>query len=231
MTTEAEEKDLGAWELESGLISDVDAWIANPHFGYKEEYRSKVMETGASESGLMFLVDLVDDNGAVLASQGFSVGTGFIPSDDGLSISHPKRNNVVRGCRYADLQERVVKVLGIDMMSKGSPLDAGCWDGLGFHWMLEDHTTVSGDTKQGIMPTLFISDKKGQMPAPAPGAVPGAVPPTQSTPPGAASEADALLAVLIPNSPDIKAFQMAAMKIPAVTQNDALMASVFDEGP
>lgn len=230
MTTEPG-KDLGAWELESGLISDVDAWMANCKFGFKEEYRSKVLATGAEESGMMFLVDLIAENGEILASQGWSVGTGWVASDDGSEITHPKRTNVVRGCRYADLQERVVKELGIDMMSRGLPTKASVWEGLGFHWMLEDHTTVGGDKKQGIMPTIALAARPAGAPAPQTAATGAGAAAQAPAAPVDTTEVDALLAGLIASSVDAKAFQIAAMKIPAVTGNDAVMASIFDEGP
>jgi hypothetical protein len=125
-----------AWVLESGLIDDVDAWITNPHFGTKDEYAEAVVAGGSNTAPLMFIVDLADENGDIIASQGWSIGTGWEVSDDGKEIEHPKRKNVVHSTMYGMLQHRVVEDLGVEMDKYGLPTNADSWDGLGFHWNL-----------------------------------------------------------------------------------------------
>lgn len=208
------DKEQKSWDLETGLPSDIDAWIGNPRFGVKDEYAQAVQATGA-EGGIMFIVDLLDEKSELLGSQGWSIGTGWIVSDDGLEISHPKRKNVVNSSMYGRLQARVVKDLKVDMESRGLPTQAKSWAGLGFHWMQEPHPTVSGEEKTGLMPTEVLAGK-----AAAPAAV--AVEPT-------AIESE--LIKLVKSAPDAKAFQVAALRIEGVVTNDDLMARVLDEGP
>lgn len=208
MTTEK-----GAWETETGLPHDVDAWIANPKFGYKDEYAQAVQATGA-EGGLMFMFDLVAQDGELVGSQGYSVGTGWIPSEDGAEITHPKRKNVVGNSMYGQLQNRTVKDMGVDMPARGLPTQAKSWDGLGFHWMLEDHLTVKGDKKQGLMPVEFLEEKGVKVKA-------------KTAAPVSKVEID--LASLAQSIDDVKEFQKAALRIQGVTSNDELMASVLDE--
>lgn len=216
MTTQPREET--SWDTETGLPNDIDAWIANARFGKKDEYAQVVQASGGE--GLMFLVDLIDAGGELVGSQGFSIGTGWIPSDDGKSISHPKRKNVVTNTMYGQLQNRVRKELGVKMEEKGLPTDARCWDGLGFHWMQEEHDTVSGDKRTSLVPVLVL-------PARAAGAAPAATPAAAVA--GVSTELDLQLRELAQSS-DVKAFQLAAMKIAAVVANDNLMASVLDEG-
>jgi len=222
MTTELD----NSWETETGLVHDVDAWIKNPHFGEKEEYAAKLAETGA-EGGKMFLVDLADENGEIIGNQGWSIGTGWIVSEDGKSISHPKRHNVVGSCRYGQLQNRVVGELAVDMkeLTKKPPTDATAWDGMGFHWMQEEHETVGKDVKTSLMPTLYLGIKAdGGGPTPAPATTPAVVPTDAPT-----SDAEAKLAQMA-GLMELKAFQAAALGMAEVTGNDALMAQVLDGG-
>ncbi len=211
-------KEQGSWDTETGLPNDIDAWIANARFGLKDEYAQVVQASGGE--GLMFLVDLIDAAGELVGSQGFSIGTGWIVSEDGRSISHPKRRNVVTNTMYGQLQNRVRKDLGIKMEERGLPTEAKCWDGLGFHWMQEEHDTVSGDKRTSLVPVLVLAEKKA-------GAAPAAAPAAAVV--GITAELDLQLKELA-QSNDVKAFQLAAMKVAAVVANDNLMASVLDEG-
>jgi len=223
MTT-VEEK--GAWDLESGLPNDVDAWMKNCRFGTKDEYKQAVVASGTGEgegvAGLMFIADLYDENGEMIGSQGWSVGSGWIPSDDGRSVHHPTRKNVVDSSRYGQLQKRVMKDLGVDMNEHGVPTKAPSWDGLGFHWLIEEHVTIEGkEPKRGLMPAMFLGKKAvGEAPVADKGA------------PGKA-EPDVIMKLksLAEVSPDGKTFQKAALRLEGVTKNDELMAEVLDDGP
>lgn len=225
MTTKPEKS---AWDLESGLPNDVDAFISNAHFGVRDEYMKQIAEAGVEGTGLMFLCDLVDEAGEVLGQQGWSVGSGWSSSDDGASISHPTRKNVVISSRYGQLQHRVVKELDVEMEKYGKPVDAASWNGLGFHWMLEEHETLkiveggARERKQGLMPTSFVGLNE---------AIRGGKAPAGAAPAKAALDAplEAQLKELAQSNP-YKAFVMAAMKIEAVAKNDELMASIMDDG-
>lgn len=249
MTTAQEQR--GPWETESGLIDDVDAWIANPHFGIKEEYSQVVVATtGGEQKGAMILFDLTDENGEVLGSQGYSIGTGWEISEDGLTITHAKRKNVVTNTLYGQLQNRVVKELGVDMSQYGLPTDAMSWDGLGFHWMQQLHTTVAGPDKPGLMPTTYLG-KVGEeaapepapvaapTPAPAPRAAarpvaqpvarPVTRPAVRATPGKALSVGEAAAAKLVTETGTVKEFILRAVKIPEIIADDPLMAQCLDD--
>ena len=217
MTTQPKEES--SWDTETGLPNDVDAWIANARFGVKDEYAQVVQASGGE--GLMFIVDLIDEAGDLVGSQGYSIGTGWIVAEDGRSISHPKRKNVVTGTMYGQLQNRVRKDLGIKMEERGLPTEAACWDNLGFHWMQQEHQTVSGEPRTGIMPVLVLGERKpGATPTPAAAAVPA----------GVTTALETQLKELA-QSNVVKDFQKLALKMPEVVANDDLMASVLDEGP
>lgn len=206
-----------SWETETGLPNDVNGWITKPRFGTKDEYAAAVAQTG-TEGGIQFLVDILDENNELIGSQGWSIGTGWIVSDDGRHISHPKRHNVVGSSMYGQLQNKVVLKLGVDMAEVAGkpPTDAMAWDGLGFHWMQEEHATVGGQKKTSLMPTLFLGKKEiGVTPAPAPAA-------PKSPVEGRLAQMAAVL--------DLRAFQAAALQMADVTNNDALMAQVLDGG-
>lgn len=217
-----------AWDTETGLVNDVDAWIKNARFGKLEEYAKKIADVAGQDDtiGLMFLFDLIDETGEVIGNGGYSVGSGWVPSDDGLSISHPKRNNVVGSCRYGELQNRVVKEIKVDMMSRGSPVEAKSWEGLGFHWLQEQKGTVGGDERSVLMPVLALGERKDGGPAPAPASATA-----QAEAPAAAADAtEEKLIKLVKLYDNAADFQKAALQIPEVGANDALMSSVLDDG-
>lgn len=213
------EKEASTWETEVGLPNDIDAWINNPRFGQKDEYAQKVQASGGGD-GNMFLVDLLDAGGELVGTQGYSIGTGWIISDDGMEISHPKRKNVVGSSLYGQLQNRVRRELGVAMEERGLPTHAKSWDGLGFHWMLEEHETVGGTPSRGLMPVELLGEERKVAPVAA-SAKAGVV---------VAADLEVRLKEMA-QSNEVKAFQKAALKVPEVVDNDELMASVLDEGP
>lgn len=216
-----------SWETETGLIHDVDAYVTNPRFGVRDEYAQKVAETSRDEvTGLMLLFDLADENGEIVATQGWSVGSGWVPADDGSSISHPKRANVVGSSMYGQLQNRVVKELKVDMQGRGLPTEAKSWNNLGFHWMQEEHPTVGGDTRTGLMPTLFVGERKNGAPTPAPATAPAAAAVEAPT-----DDLTKKLVKMAQLNDDPAAFQKAAIQVDGVVANDPLMSEVLDDGP
>lgn len=203
------------WDTETGLPNDVDGWVANPRFGLKDEYAQVVQAAGGE--GNMLILDLVSKNGELIGSQGYSIGTGWIISDDGMEISHPKRKNVVGSSMYGQLQNRVRKELNVPMENRGLPTQAKSWAGLGFHWMLQEHAVVAGGQKAGLMPVEYLGEREaGAIPAPKVVGVP--------------SDLELRLKELAQTN-DVKAFQKAAVKMPEVVSNDSLMGNVLDEGP
>lgn len=215
------EEKKSAWVLESGLVDDVDAWIANPKFGTKEEYAEAVVAGGSNTAPLMFLVDLVDENGEIIANQGWSIGSGWEVSEDGKTITHPKRQNVVHSTMYGALQYKVVQDIGVDMDKYGKPTDADSWDGLGFHWNLTPHKTVSGKEVSSLMPTIFLGKAGASGSKPAP----------KKSEPSEQSEAMKKALELVAESNNAKEFQLKAMKVPAIVADDTLMSQCLDDGP
>lgn len=215
-----EEKD--AWALETGLPNDIDGWMRNCRFGTKDEYAQAVIATGPEAegtAGLMMIADLYDETGELIGSQGWSVGSGWVASDDGKSMHHPTRKNVVVSSRYGQLQQRVIKELGVNMSEFGIPTNASAWEGLGFHWMLEEHETIQGkEPKRGLMPVQFLGKLEGETKA--------APAPAKET-----STLEKQLTEIAQRSPDAKAFQKEALKIEDVVKDDDLMASVLDDSP
>ena len=242
------EEERGPWETESGLVDDVDAWIANPHFGVKEEYSQVVVETtGGTQRGVMLLIDLIDENGEIIGNQGYSIGTGWEVSEDGLTISHAKRQNVIGSTLYGQLQHRVCKDLGIKMQDYGLPIEALSWDGLGFHWVQQAHSTVGGEEKTGLMPTEFISrigDEEAAATAPVvpvapvapvaparPAARPAARPVVRPAPATTVSAGEAAALQLVTETGTVKEFILKAVKVPEIAADDALMARCLDDSP
>ena len=243
MTTPAEQ-ERGPWDTESGLIDDVDAVIANAHFGVKEEYSQVVVATsGGEQKGAMLLFDLKDPvSQEIIGNQGYSIGTGWEISEDGLDITHAKRKNVVTGTLYGQLQNIVVKDLGVDMVSRGLPTHAPVWEGMQFHWMLKGHATVGGAEKQGLMPTEFQGVEGEAQPeaAPAPAAAPAPVaaakapakaPARAPAKPAAKgiSPAEQAAIDLVAQCGTAKEFTLKAVKVPVIAADDALMSKVLDD--
>lgn len=252
MADETKERSMGTWELESGLIDDVDAWIKNARFGFKEEYANAVMASSGEQGGAMFMFDLEDENGEIIGQQGYSIGTGWEISEDGLEITHPKRKNVVHSCMYGLLQKKVILDLGVDMEDRGMPTEAATWEGLGFHWSLQPHTTVSGAEKMGLMPDRYLgvkgeealagedesTEETQEEEAPAPAKKPAVAKPATATAnlkaraaaaKASAGEAEALK--LVAACASAKEFMLKAMKVPAIVNDDPLMAKCTDTGP
>lgn len=195
------------WATETGLINDADVWMQNCKFGFKEEYGAV-----AGVDSPMFIAEFINEEGEVVASQGYSVGSGWIVADDGSSISHPARKNVVGSSVYGQLINRVIKDLKVNMAKYGKPTEAKSWNGLGFHIIQEEHKTVSGDIKTSPMPTEFLGEKvykAGVAQAPAP-----------------VSDIEKKLTTLA--SMSLEDFQRQALKLKEVTSDDDLMALVLD---
>lgn len=218
-----EEKVASKWERESGLPNDFDGYMTNSRFGVKEEYAAKVQATAGAAGGpaIMFLTDLVDKDGGLMGSQGWSIGSGWTVLEDGKKINHPKRANVVEGSMYGNLQARVIDQIKVDMDKRGDPTNAASWDGLGFHWMQEEHETVASrqtpataKPATGLMPVEYLGELTSI-----------AKPEVKAEPVG---ETEAKLIGMV-NAMEKAPFQLAAMKMPDVASNDKLMTSVLDD--
>src|SRR3990167_394998 len=204
-------EEVGAWDTITGLPDDIDAWIANAHFGLKEEYKA----VSKTESP-MFLIDLVDETGEVIGTQGYSTGTGWEVKDGGKEIVHTTRKNIVKTSIYGMLIDRVIKDLKVVMPAGSSALIAASWNGLGFHWNQEKHKTVGGEEKSAPMPTAVLGAKKETI--------------TKAVEIKIDPDLEVKLNKLVANL-DKLSFQKAAMKIGEVVKNDTLMTLVLEDGP
>jgi len=245
------------WETISGLIDKQNGWMVGCRFGFKDEYAQAVAKAlsvpgaqSSSSEGLMFLVDYADDEGIVVASQGYSVGGGWIVSEDGLSISHATRSNIIRTSIYGQLIDTVVKGLKVDMKKYGSALRADTWERLGFYVEQKEHKTVGGQIKTSPMPVKFLGEMPNELYAKylknlatAPSAIVGpgvagarsAVGPGQiaaakssqaSIPADIEMKLSALAKVL-----ELKAFMDKALSLPGVAENDLVLSQVLDSTP
>ncbi len=215
------------WETITGLIDDIDAWIANPRFGspLRDEY-SQAIDAGASPP-VHFLVDFASSDGEIVGSQGYSVGGGWIPSDDGNEISHPTRGKIVKSAVYGQLIDAVVIDLQVPMKKHGTPLVAKSWEGLGFHWKQAPHKTLKeGETRTSPMPTEFLGKMDMSAAAEPKAGAPKAAKAAKATP--GDSTVASKLTVLAKNM-ELPAFQAAALKIAEVASSDDLLSQVLDD--
>jgi len=233
---------LGPWDTSRGMVDDIDAFIQNARFGINDQYAQKMheaVEDGTTPDQLCFLAELVNPEGELLSSLVFSLGKDWFTQDNGASIQHETRKNVVTNSRYGVFVDTVVKQLLVDMNQYGpDALHASSWEGLGFHWNIVKMTTVSGKEKDVLMPQKFLGKLAGT-PAPAAQvAKPAArvAQPVKAQPAKAAVKAalivdpalDAKLAVMVANM-DMATFQGAALRDKAVLANQALLASILNE--
>lgn len=224
------------WETVSGLLDDADAWIANAKFGApkSDEYMQAIAE-GTGGGTVHFSVDFVSEDGTLLASQGYSVGGGWIPSEDGDEISHPMRGKIVKTSVYGQLIDAAVIDCQVPMKNYGTPLIASSWNGLGFHWKQKAHKTLKeGEVRTAAMPTAFLGKLESEQGAPVAAATVKAAP-TKAAPKAAATAKttevpatlDIKLSALARNM-DFNKFQDAALKLAEVAASDDLLVAVLD---
>lgn len=148
------------WQTSSGLVDDVDAFISEPFFGVDEQYNADAM---------LFCAELIDPEGTRLTTLKFSVGKGWNVDDNGTRIEHEKKGKINKSSRFGAFIDRIAQPttqktpadkrvisppgsenglgLGAVLESRGSPLEAKSFDGLGFHWKLHKMPTLTQDEK------------------------------------------------------------------------------------
>ena len=229
------------WETITGLLDDADAYIANARFGApkSEEYQQAIGESSEKGSTVHFNVDFVSEDGQLLGSQGYSVGGGWIVSEDGDEISHPARGKIVTSSVYGQLIDAVVIELAVPMKDYGTPLIASSWNGLGFHWKQKPHKTLrEGEVRTAPMPTSFLG-KAGETAAPAAAAPAAAKAPAKPAVAKAPAKPAAAAAASAPSTLEVKLgalarnmdfdkFQDAALKLPEVAASDDMLVQVLD---
>lgn len=232
------------WDLEAGLPDDLDGYVQGAKFGFLEDYQAKGGLSGSE--GVLLILPLVSADGEEIGNTAYSVGSGWVVVKGGREIEHPTRRGIVRSSRYGRLIDRVVSELGVPMEDFGTPRQAVTWEGQGFHWNQEQHKTVSGETRNSLMPTSYleklgarvqrktsrtgagvrgapqVEEEEGEAPAPRPAAK------RPSPAPYAPSGVEKTLAGLAKNL-DFATFVQRALQLKEVAGNDELVARVVDE--
>lgn len=222
------------WEPPDDFLDDFDGTIRNPRFGFRDDY----ME-GTRLLAILPIIVLGMDKPVETI---YSLGDGWQPSGDGKFCSHPSDPDKVpsKNTIYGKLMVRVGKelnpemmALNVNMRTRGSSKDIRVWEGLRFHWKREKlaYKGKAFEDKGGsiepehLMPTKFLGLETS---ATAPTvAIPGAAP----VAPTSSNQTEDRLRELILTSPELKDFQMAAMRLPDVVTDERLCALVLDTGP
>lgn len=199
------------FELESGLPDDFDAVIAKAWFGFKAEYQKGQVP--------LLLLDLEGPEVEPL-NVAFSIGGDWNIVDGGKRVEHSKgKKRFVRGAMIGHLIDRVAVQMGIPLWERGFPTEANIWTGLAFHWKREDITYGAGilEDKGGKTTHLMPTDHLADFTAGEAAAL--TVEP----------ELEVHLAALAKASADLTSFVKAAVKIPEVSANSALINQLIDD--
>lgn len=213
MPKEKRPVDVEAWGLESGLPNDIDGFIRGAYFGFREKYQEVAGDSP------MLILPLVSTDGEEYQGPAYSIGGGWKIAEGGKKVVHATRTRFVKTSMVGKLIERVTQELKVPMQEYGAPTDAGVWDGLGFHWVQEEHETVSKEKRTQLMPVSYLGEQEQAIAA-------SAKPATGMTP-----ELKAKLENIAKASADQKSFARTALKLPEVAGSDEILAQVLDGGP
>lgn len=206
------------WETESGLPDDIDCWVSKSYFGYNPEYmQGKVpLLIWEGESPDLVLTRPIN----------WPIGSGWQIIDNGARVVHakdapPKLRRFIESSIYGRLIKRL-RELGVDMKQYGSAREAATWEGLGFH-LVREEIEFTGAADRGIlvdrggktshlMPTEFLGER------------------ADAEVPAVSENLMAQLKELAVKSATVRAFQVAAIKVPGVTESGDLVADLMDSG-
>lgn len=149
-----------AWEGEEGVPDDFDFAIVSSKFGYLENYNN------AETALLIWEGDSPDEDANRII---WPCGKGWKVVDRGKRVEHTRRRGFVTQSIVGKMITRVVQELGVDMKSRGEPLEASVWEGLSFHLKKETLdwgkdsgiAEESGGVTTHLMPTAVVG-KKGK---------------------------------------------------------------------
>jgi len=189
------------WETESGFLEEADFWIEKAHFGTMEEYASEY-----GQPTLLIWRGFSPDTGREHRVI-WPLGAGWEAVDDGARCQHPKRQKFVRTSIYGRLLDRVMRELGEEckktLLERGLPTEAKVWEGLGFRLVMEELEfgpgilEERGGKTRHLMPIAFLGVKEKKVEPPKPEISP---------------EVEEKLRKLVEETPDMKAWQLAAAK-------------------
>lgn len=207
---DTEEED-DPWSTGTGMADDFDGYIAEPFFGTDEQYNAEAV---------LFCANLVAADGTPITMLKYSVGAGWVPSDDGATLSHPQKTKINESSRFGFFIDRIAQPtnikapkhadvespkgagnglgLGPILKQRGNPLEAKSFDGLGFHWNLHSMKTMGTDAatgarivKQTLLPTAYLGEAKGATNGAGTPAAARSTTPVATAKPGAAAPAAA----------------------------------------
>lgn len=210
-------EQLAGWELDTGLVDDVDFTIQNASFGFDAKYQN-------GETLLLKLDGTVRDEAGSVSehSQFYSCGKGWEQANGGRSARREDGNdgkNFNRSSGVGLFIRHMIEAGAADALRGKSQKDAAAYEGLTLH-MKQTEIDYKGEigVKQVFLPVKFVS-------------VGGDSAPAQSAP-----EAEGLSAILrvklikaAKDAPSHDDFILAAYEIPGVEGNPAAEAAVVDE--
>jgi len=212
MTT-ATDETYDAYELSSGLIDDFDGTITEAYFGTDAAYND-------GDTVLLILEISTDDPDRPSITEKLSTGTGWVIENQGANLvsenGKPRKFN--KNSRVGLVLAAALQAGAGDIMrSKGSPMDAATWTGLGFHWDRKSIEGFNGEKKDVLLPTAVLGDSAT----------------TSSAPVVASGGVDAgtraKLTVLAKKSDSYDAFVEAALEMDGVAANSDAVDLVVDE--
>jgi hypothetical protein len=221
-----------AWDrpLESGLRDDFDATIVRSTFGTDARYQAGAV--------VLLKWDLagVAEDGPFEDTVLITLGSNWTTLDGGATITHESGKDRYFGAQshYGKIIERCKEIgVGEALGARGNPFQAKVWEGLNFHFIRES-INYGGEigSREKVMPTVF-NGEGAAAPVAAPVAPVASNVTNIAAAPAAASTNGAVirakLTAAAKQAADFSSFLDAAMEIPGVAEDDAIVAEVIDE--
>jgi len=202
------------FQTRTGLPDDFDGVIRGAYFGYNPDYmRGEVP---------LLITPIESDELEEPHEVGWAIGKGWEIIKSGKEVRHPSHKMFVNVSMIGRLLGKCEEIGAMDFLRQNgpSPRVASTWDGLNCHWKREDVVFGKGilEEKGGktphLMPTEFLGEVKAA----------GKKTATRS----AVSGLEEQVKALIPEYDTLRKFQVAAMKVPGVNDDDELAGRVMD---
>jgi len=226
------------WETATGFADDFDFYIDRARFGFNSQYMGGTVPLLIWEGHSPDAEDVTEVS--------FPIGSGWNVVANGARIEHEEgKKKIVRTSVYGHLIERVIRELRVESLESGSPLEAATWVGYGFH-LKREKLEYKGLKREGdkevvterLMPVALIAEPgktTGNKKTTSENASPKSPSGEKSSP--KSEEGQAIPSLLkarlikLAKANERSAFQVAAMEIPEVTEDDVLLANILDDGP
>lgn len=218
------------WETPSGFADDFDFHIDDARFGFLSNYM------GGTVPLLIWEGHSPDDDG--VSDVAFPIGSGWDVKANGQRVEHENgKKKFVRNSVVGHLIRRVVDELKVESVLDSAPTEAGAWKGLAFHMKREkiSYPNLKKDDKEGVdterlMPVAVLKSDSGSRSKS--GSKPSAETSEKADTNGVPNANASLLKklTLLATKLERSEFQMKALDMKEVTDDDALMASVLEDG-